>query len=404
MSLCKGGIYLEFPFSYFDQGIDRIGTRSEKWDALFAREKNDGLLPMWVADMDFPSPPAVRQALMDRAAHGTYGYTEIMEDDHQAVIGFWRRRHNLHLSPKEIVMLPCVVTGLKACIQALTAPGDGVIVQPPVYGPFYGSIVSNGRRVVENPLVRDGDGRYRMNLPQLEEQLKAGAKMMLLCSPHNPVSRVWTEEELHALFALLHKYRTPLVCDEIHADFALLPHKFIPALALTADNPNAKLVTLAAASKTFNLAGLQQATLFTRHGEMREKIEKTLGASGVKSGNIFALEGTRAAYEKGDGWLDGLIAYLAAGSGLLARELSNKLPRVKLSPIEGTYLAWMDLRDYGFSCKELTERATKAGLALTEGSFFGKEAGEGFMRLNFGCPHKNITEAVARLKRALEGE
>jgi cystathionine beta-lyase len=395
---------LNFSFDYFDQGIDRIGTRSEKWDALFAREKNDGLLPMWVADMDFQSPPAVQKAMMERAAHGTYGYTEIMDDDHQAVTGFWQRRHGLSLSPEEVVMLPCVVTGLKACVQAFTEPGDGIIVQPPVYGPFYSSIVSNGRRVIENPLVSDEDGRYRMNLPQLEELLRAGAKMMLLCSPHNPVSRVWTKEELQSLFALLHKYRTPLVCDEIHADFALPPHKFIPALSLTGDNLSAKVVTLAAASKTFNLAGLQQATLFTRHGQMREKIEKVLSADGVKSGNIFALEGTRAAYEKGDAWLDGLIKYLAAGSKLLAEELKEKLPRVKLPPIEGTYLAWLDLRDYGLSCDALTERATKAGLALTEGTFFGKEAGEGFMRLNFGCPHKNITEAVVRLKRALEGE
>ena len=395
---------MDFSFDYFDQGIDRIGTRSEKWDALFAREKNDALLPMWVADMDFQSPPAVRQAIMERASHGTYGYTEIMDDDHQAVVDFWQRRHGLTLSLKEVVMLPCVVTGLKACVQAFTEPGDGVIVQPPVYGPFYSSIVSNGRKIVENPLIRGEDGRYHMNLPQLEEQLKSGAKMMLLCSPHNPVSRVWTKEELLSLFALLHKYRTPLVCDEIHADFALPPHKFVPALKLTEDNPNAKVVTLAAASKTLNLAGLQQATLFTRHGEMRAKIEKVLSADGVKSGNIFALEGTRAAYEKGDAWLDGLIAYLSAGSKLLARELLEKLPRVKLTPIEGTYLAWLDLKDYGLSCEVLTKRATKAGLALTEGTFFGKEAGESFMRLNFGCPHKNITEAVVRLKRALEGE
>ncbi len=395
---------MDFSFDYFDRGIDRSGTRSEKWDIALGEGAAADLLPMWVADMDFESPPAVRQAILHRAAHGTYGYTETAEDDDTAVLGFWRRRHGLSLDKDQMLMLPCVVSGLKACLQAFTQPGDGVIIQPPVYGPFFSAIAANGRTVVENALVQDEWGHWHMNLAQLEEQLAAGAKMMLLCSPHNPVSRVWTREELQALFTVLHKYHTYLVCDEIHADFAFAPHAFVPALSLTGDNPNAKVVTLAAASKTFNLAGLQQAVLFTRHGQMREKIEKTLYACGVKSGNIFALEATRAAYETGDKWLDGLIAYLDAGRHLLERELWQKLPRVKLSPVEGTYLAWLDMLDYGLSNREIRDRTRRTGLMLTDGAFFGKEAGEGFMRLNFGCPHRNITEAVARLKRALEGE
>ncbi len=394
---------MEFFFDYFDRGIDRRGTRSEKWDFALTEGEAADLLPMWVADMDFESPPGVQKAILQRAMHGTYGYTGVSDDDHQAVLDFWRRRHHLSLEMDQVMMLPCVVTGLKACIQSFTQPGDGVIIQPPVYGPFISSVTLNGRTVVENPLVQDKNGQWRMNLSQLEEQLQAGAKMMLLCSPHNPVSRVWTGEELQALFALLHKYRTPLVCDEIHADFYFAPHAFVPALSLTGDNPNAKVVTLAAASKTFNLAGLQQAALFTRHVEMRQKIEKTLLACGVKCGNIFALEATRAAYETGDAWLDGLIAYLDAGRKLLAGLLAEELPRVRLSPVEGTYLAWLDLREYGISNEEIMRRTQKIGLALTDGAFFGKQAGEGFMRLNFGCPHKHITEAVARLKRALEG-
>lgn len=395
---------MHFSFSYFDDGIRRVGTRSEKWDMLYQREKNENLLPMWVADMDFPSPPEVQKAILTRAAHATYGYTEPLDDDYQAVADFWQRRHGLTLKQEEIVLLPCVVTGLKACIQALTQPGDGVIVQPPVYGPFYSSIQQNNRQVVENPLVLGEDGRYHMNLTQLEQQLKDGAKLMLLCSPHNPVSRVWSREELLDLFALLHQYHTPLVCDEIHADFVYAPKKFVPALSLTQSNPNAKLVSLAAASKTFNLAGLQQAVLFTRHGEIREKIEAGMLASGVRCGNIFALEATRAAYQTGDEWLDGLIAYLDAGRKLLEKEISENLPRVKLTPIEGTYLAWLDLRPYGMENDELMRRTYQAGVALTDGAFFGNEMGKGFMRFNFGCPHRNITKAVACLKRALEGE
>jgi len=395
---------LDFSFDYFDKGINRKGTGSEKWDIALTEEAAADLLPMWVADMDFPSPPGAQQAIQSRAAHGTYGYTEESEDGERAVLDFWRRRHNVSLDKDQLLMLPCVVTGLKACIQTFTRPGDGVIIQPPVYGPFFSSITVNDRAIVENPLVKAEKGRWHMNLAELEDQLKAGAKMMLLCSPHNPVSRVWTKEELQALFSLLHKYHAPLVCDEIHADFAYAPHAFVSALSLTGSNPNAKVVTLAAASKTFNLAGLQQAVLFTRHGEMREKIEKTLNSCGIRSGNIFAMEATRAAYETGDAWLDGLIAYLDAGRQLLYELLAQKLSRVKLSPVEGTYLAWLDMREYGFSNQEIMERTERTGLILTEGHFFGVQAGEGFMRLNFGCPHKNITEAVTRLKRALEGE
>ncbi len=395
---------MEFSFDYFDQGIERKGTRSEKWDFALTEGAAENLLPMWVADMDFESPPTVQQAILSRASHGTYGYTGVAEDDHQAVLDFWERRHHVSLKKDQLLMLPCVVTGLKACIQSFTQPGDGVIIQPPVYGPFFSSITSNDRIVVENPLVQDENGHWRMNLIQLEEQLKAGAKLMLLCSPHNPVSRVWNKEELQKLFAVLHKYHTPLVCDEIHADFFYAPHTFVPALSLTYDNPNAKVVTLAAASKTFNLAGLQQATLFTRHGEMLKKIEKTLLSCGIRSGNIFALEATRAAYETGDKWLDGLIAYLDAGRQLLHDLLAKHLPKVILSPVEGTYLAWLDLRAYGLGNQEIMRRTQRIGLALTDGTFFGEQAGEGFMRLNFGCPHKNITEAVTRLTRALEGE
>lgn len=395
---------MDFSFDYFDRGINRIGTRSEKWDIALKEGATEDLLPMWVADMDFESPPTVQQALLSRAAHGTYGYTGTAEDDDVAVLDFLSRRHLVSLNKDQLLMLPCVVTGLKACIQTFTQPGDGVIIQPPVYGPFFSSVKANGRAVVENPLQQDEQGHWHMNLEQLEEQLQAGAKMMLLCSPHNPVSRVWTKEEMLALFAVLHKYHTPLVCDEIHADFAYTPHAFVPALSLTGGNPNAKVVALAAASKTFNLAGLQQAALFTRHGEMREKIEKTMNACGIKSGNIFALEATRVAYETGDAWLDGLIAYLDAGRQLLADLLLKHLPKVKLSPVEGTYLAWLDMRAYGLANCEIMERTRRMGLMLTDGISFGKEAGEGFMRLNFGCPHRNVTEAVARLKRALEGE
>ena len=394
---------MEFSFDYFDDGLRRLGTRCEKWD-LMEQELGKGMLPLWVADMDFPSPPAVQEALLKRAAHPTYGYTEPLADDYEAVAAFWLRRHGLRLEKEDITLLPCVVTGLKACVRAFTQPKDGVIIQPPVYGPFYSAIRQNGRRVLENPLIRDETGRYHMDLCQLEALLKGGGKMLLLCSPHNPASRLWDGEELARLLALIEKYQAILVADEIHGDFVYAPKRFVPVLSLTADRPDARVVTLAAASKTFNLAGLQQACLFTRHPKLREEVLDEINGSGVRSGNIFALEGTRAAYAHGDQWLDGLIAYLDAGRKILADELLRQLPKAVLTPVEATYLAWIDMRAYGFSTGELMERAHKERVALTEGTFFGRESGEGFLRFNFGCPHRNILEGVKRLRRAVDAE
>ena len=391
---------MKFNHEYFDAGLNRMGTRCEKWD-MIRQEHGDDILPLWVADMDFPSPPAVQEALLKRAAHPTYGYTEPLEDDYEAVLNYWQRRHGLTLTQAQVSMLPCVVTGLNVCVQALTQPGDGVIIQTPVYGPFFRAVTGTGRVLMENPLVPGEDGRYRMDLEHLESLILQGGKMLILCSPHNPVGRSWSKQELLNLFALLHKHHIPLVVDEIHADFVFKPQVFTPALSLTGDNPNAKVVTLCAASKTFNTAGLQQSYLFTRHEEMKKKIDAFMASAGVRSGNLFALEGTRAALSHGDEWLDGLMEYLDEGRKILKEELARQLPQAVMTPLDATYLAWIDLRAYGFTTDELMERTHKAGVAFTTGTFFGKELGEGFLRFNIGCPHRNIIEGVKRLKKAL---
>ena len=391
---------MQFGKDFFDDGLRRLGTRCEKWD-MMQEEYGENLLPLWVADMDFPSPPAVQQALLHRAAHPTYGYTAVLDDDYEAVINFWQRRHGLALTKEQISLLPCVVTGLKVCVQAFTQPGDGVIVQPPVYGPFYRSITVSGRKIMENPLVRDENGRYHMDLAHLEELIRQGGKMLMICNPHNPVSRLWSREEMQALTDLLKKYNLPLVSDEIHADFVYAPGKLTPALSLAEESD--PVISLAAASKTFNLAGLQQACLFTRNPAMKEKLDEVIGANGIVCANIFALEGTRAAYNEGDAWLDGLMAYLDEGRRILAEELARELPQAVLSPMEATYLGWIDLRAYGFTTDELMERTHKAGVAFTGGTFFGKESGEGFLRFNIACPHRFIIEGVKRLKKAING-
>lgn len=384
--------------AFFDAGIERIGTDCEKWDCAIA-EHGEGILPLWVADMDFASPPEVRQAIETRALHGTYGYTAVMDKDYQAFMAFWQRRHQLPMKQEELQMLPCVVTGIEVAIQALTGEGDGVVIQPPVYGPFEEKIKQNNRLVVENPLVKGEDGRYGMDLAQLESLFASGtAKLMLLCSPHNPLSRVWTREELQKLVQLADKYQITIVADEIHADFVYKPNTFVPLLSLG----YSRTIMLAAASKTFNLAGLQQAMLVCRNKALLEKLSKHIQMNGIRSGNIFALCATRTAYNEGDAWLDGLLAYLAKGRDLLLKQIAREIPQAVVAPIEATYLAFIDCRAYHPSCDALQSACLREKVMFTQGTFFSQTHGEGFIRFNFACPHKAIVEGVKRLKKALE--
>ncbi len=388
---------MKFDHEYFDAGLYRLGTRCEKWDEA-RKEHGEDILPLWVADMDFPSPPAVQEAILKRAAHPTYGYTAELEDDHQALINFWQRRHDLTIQPEWLTLMPCVVTGIKAAILALTQPEDKVLIQSPVYGPFRMSVQATGRTLADAPMLRDENGRYTMDLAATEAQLQSGAKLMILCSPHNPASRAWSAEELTALITLLDKYNVPLVSDEIHADFVYAPGKFVPVLSLTQKN----VMSFCAASKTFNLAGLQQACCICPDEKIREAFRHEMDKAGVRAGNIFALEGTRAAYNEGDEWLDGLMAYLDGNRKHLADMVAEHLPKAVLTPLEATYLGWIDLRAYGFNGDELMQRTIAAGVQFTGGTFFG-DNGDGFLRINIGCPRRYITEGVLRLKKALEG-
>ncbi|MBQ8160500.1 MAG: PatB family C-S lyase [Clostridia bacterium] len=382
--------------AFFDRGLDRTGTGAIKWEAC----KDRDMLPMWVADMDFASPDECVEALQRRASHPTYGYTDYGTKDKKALCDFWMRRHQLQVEEEAVLSLPCVVTGLKIAIQAFTEKGDGVIIQSPVYGPFAQSVRVTGRTIMDAQLLPDEKGHYRMNLEKVEEHCRHGAKLFMLCNPHNPVSRCWTEEELRALLNILNRYGVILVSDEIHADFVYAPFHMVPLLSLQKE----RVVSLCAASKTFNLAGLQHASCLCPDREMREKIERTIESCGVVSGNIFGLEASCAAYLYGDAWLDGLIAYLEGNRRELKEQLREHLPEAILSPMEATYLGWLDLRAWNYTCDELKARTEKSGLMLTDGTFFGEDVGEGFERINIGCPRKNIRESVRRLKKALEAD
>ena len=315
--------------AFFDQDLNRRGTACEKWDGLEARLGRE-MNPMWVADMDFACPEEVTRALVRRAAHPAYGYTEVTAQSTRAMLDFMRRRHGLDLSPQEQIMLPCVISGLRAAVLALTEPGDAVIVQPPVYGPFYRSVEENGRRVAACPLRRLEGGRYEMDLASVEAACKAGARLMMLCSPHNPVGRCWTEEELRALMALLARYEAALVSDEIHEDFVFAPAAFVPALRLAAGGVPAVRVEFprnrarwreprkpraiqrfahgffafdAAHTHIFGNAEGIQARILKRHGELRAQGIELVGAIGPSIqenlARLWIVQPQKQLYERG---------------------------------------------------------------------------------------------------------
>ena len=388
-----------FDKKYFDAGVPRIGTDSEKWDGMIEATGDPDMLPMWVADMDFPSAPAIREAMAKVLDWNTWGYTQCGKRDAEALCGFWARRHAVQLDPADVLMSPCVVTGLKLCVRALTEPGDGVLITTPVYGPFFHSVKGNGHPLVESPLVMDENNRYAMDLADMEEKLAGGsAKLVMLCSPHNPCGRAWSEEELSAVVALCRKYSVPLVCDEIHADFVYAPGRHVSIMNIEGAKDVA--VMLCAASKTFNVAGLQQSAIVCKDEAMREKIRKEMENAGVKSGNTFALAATRAAYTACDEWLDGLKAYLMDNRDFVFEYVKENMPHIRLSPLEATYLMWLDCRALGVSQEALMERLAGAHVKLNDGLFFG-EGGRGFVRLNIACPRAQLEEALLRLKAAL---
>ena len=390
---------MEFDKSFFDAGLERRHTDCEKWDGMLEEHHDPDMVPMWVADMDFRSAPAIGEALRKVAAQGTWGYTMAGEPDAQALCDYWKRHHGVSFEPKDVLMGPCVVSELRTCVRALTEPGDGVLVFVPVYGPFYASIRDGGRRIVESPMVRDERGHYTLNLADAEGKLASReAKMVMFCSPHNPCGRAWTKEELAGVVNLCYKYGVPLICDEIHADFVFAPNEHHSVLTL--EHADELAVMLCAASKTFNVAGLQQASLVCKNEKMREAIAKESLASGVKSGNVFALAATRAAYTDCDAWLVGLKAYLMENRDFVMTYAKANFPKVVVTPLEATYLMWLDCRALGLEQEELMRRVLEAHVKVNDGLFFG-ESGRGFIRLNIGCPRAQLEAALEHLKAVL---
>jgi cysteine-S-conjugate beta-lyase len=382
----------------FDEVILRAGTDCAKYDDRLKRFGRADVLPLWVADMDFPAPECVREALQRLVDHNLYGYHLKSERYFRAITDWWERRHGHTVDPAGIVFSPGVVPALSHLIQALTAKGEGIIVQPPVYHPFAWAVRANERRLLENPL-REQAGKYAMDFDDLERKARE-ARLLILCSPHNPVGRVWRREELERVADICLRHGVTIVSDEIHNDLVYPPHRHVPTASLSPEVARIT-VTCHAASKTFNLAGLSVAYVMIEGRELREAFRKVSDILHVEAVNPFGLRAMEAAFAHGEPWLKALLEYLEGNYQLVRRYLGEHLPRVTASPLEGTYLAWLDFRRYGFSAQELKDCIIQqAGLALNDGPMFGP-GGEGFQRMNIACSRQVLQLALDRLKVAL---
>lgn len=383
----------------FEEIIDRKNTHSLKWDHCMERFGKEDILPMWVADMDFRSPIEVTEAIRLRAEHGVFGYTGISEKLSDALAGWMQKRNNWAVDRHWIVHTPGVVTSINISILAFTDIRDKILIQTPVYYPFYSSINDNDRQLIVNSL-KDNNGHYEIDFEDLEKKLGSGVKMMIFCSPHNPIGRVWNNEELYQVAMLCLKYNAMLISDEIHSDLVYKGSRHIPAASMSEDILN-NSVTLISPTKTFNLAGLSESAAIIPNVELRHKFIKTLNRTGAGMLNIFGLTAAEAAYTHCEGWLEELMVYLQDNLETLMEYFNKNIPGIKVVRPEATYLAWLDCKQLPVAAEKLKEFFTfKAGVGLNDGITFGKE-GCGFQRINFACPRVLLLEGLDRIKSAV---
>lgn len=388
--------------SNFDHLIAREGSLSLKYDGLLNTFGVSDVQPMWVADMDFSAPQAVNQALQQRAQHPIYGYSIVPDSVYEALIDWMRVQHGWEIARDWIVLTPGVLPCLSTVVMALTHENDGVIVQPPVYFPFLSVAENTGRQLLENPLVLDidqfGDLRYRIDFENFEACAKR-AKILLLCSPHNPVGRVWRKDELERILAIAQQYNLFILADEIHADlvFADARHYVLGKM----EGAEANVITAVSPSKTFNIPGLGLSALIVPHAPSRKAIELQLRKAGVSVANPFSLVAFEAAYRHGHEWLADLMRYLQETRDMVTTYLKEHIPKITVAPAQGTYLLWLDCRKLNLESKQLEAFFLhEAKLALSPGQLFG-EGGEGFMRMNIGTSQANVLMALEKLKTAL---
>jgi cystathionine beta-lyase len=354
---------------------------------------------MWVADMDFKSPAQVIDALIRRAEHGVFGYTVPSESLSKALLGWLERRHQWEIDNSWLVHSPGVVTSVNISILAFTEVGDKILLQTPIYYPFYSSIQENQRELVTNPL-QNNNGFYEIDFADLEEKLGNGVKMMVFCSPHNPIGRVWRQNELEEVARLCRQYNVILISDEIHSDLVYKGYKHIPIAPLS-EEVLRNSVTLISPTKTFNLAGLCQSTAIIPNAGLRQRFINTISRTGAGMLNIFGLEAAEVAYSCCEDWLEELMIYLQKNLEITEEYFKKYIPQIKVIRPEATYLAWLDCKQLPLEMEKLKEFFTfRAGVGLNDGITFGKE-GLGFQRLNFACPRTLLREGLERIRKAV---
>lgn len=384
----------------FNVFINRKDTNSLKYDFMTERGKPENLLPLWVADMDFQTAPAILERLEQTVKHGVFGYSETKEPYYDAVAGWYERHFDWRIEKDWLIKTPGVVFALAAAVRAFTKEMDGVLIQQPVYYPFSEVILDNDRVLVNNSLKLT-DGHYEIDFEDFEKKIvEYQVKLFLLCSPHNPVGRVWKEWELKRIGDICLKHRVIVVSDEIHSDFVYPGHRHQVFANLGTEYADIT-VTCTAPSKTFNLAGLQISNIIISNPVLRRKYLKAVAAAGYSQANLMGIIACQAAYELGEDWLSGLKEYLLENLNFLRAYLREKLPEIKLIEPEGTYLLWLDFRELN-----LTERerewliVEKAGLWLDSGAMFGPD-GDGFERINIACPRETLAKALKQLEEAV---
>ena len=379
----------------FDGITDRSGTGSLKWDV----KENE--LPMWVADMDFPTAPCVRQAIEKRAAHGIFGYSIIPDEWADAYINWWGKHHDLEIRREELIFTTGVIPALSTAVRKFTTPAEKVVIQTPVYNIFFNSIVNNGRRVLENPLAYR-DGEYDMDFRDLEEKLADPlTTMMILCNPQNPAGRIWSREHLVRVGELCKKHHVLVFSDEIHCDLTAPGKNYVP-FASVSDTCRMNSITAVAPTKAFNIAGINSAAVIVPHEGLRQRMDRALNTDEVAEPNAFAMDATMAAFtDEGWKWLEELRAYIAGNKETVYAFLEKELPEIHAVPQDATYLMWLDVSRYTDDSSALQRFIReKTGLYVSAGAGFGGN-GNRFLRLNTACPRKVLEDGLQRLKTAL---
>lgn len=380
----------------FDEVVNRRGSHCVKWD-----EASEGVIPLWVADMDFKAAPAIQEAIRKRAEHGVFGYALVEEDYYLAVINWFQSRHDWHIRREEILYTTGVVPAMSVAIKALTMPGEKVLILSPDYNCFFSSVRNNGCEVLESVLVRKDDS-FEVDWADFEAKCAdEKTTVFLLCNPHNPTGRVWTKTELMHMNDICMQYGVKVVSDEIHCELVMPGYNFHPFAAVS-DQCRKNSVILNSPSKSFNIAGLQTANIICSQPEWRRRIDRAININEVCDLNPFGPVALVAAYNESGDWIDELNKYIWGNYQALCDFIGRELPLLKVCKLEGTYLPWIDISAYGVSSQQICDRIMSEGKVwVNPGTMYGPQSGEGYIRVNIACPRSLLMEALERIRKVL---